>query len=133
MINISLVLLPDIGERDLTYLLRIDTVAYDGLSARDLLKAIAQGRCVLWRIEGAAEGILVTSLERDSLWIDAIAGDRLIANAKAIYDEIAHITRRAGRSRIRGAVARRGFEYLYSRMGHKKVATIMEADCGRAV
>ena len=126
-INISMVALSAVSRNDLQWIATLDNIGYDKRSARELIEGIAEGRFALWRLSGDASGVFITSLTPRALWIEGMAGEGILRHAAAIRDKLQDIKAKASKAVIQGTVDRPGLQRLYERLGHKPVATIMEA------
>jgi len=120
------IFLPDFQPEDLCWLVRLDKIGSDKATAGELLKSVSDGQLAAWRISGGASGIMLTSLLNDALVVNGLASHGLIRCGESFYNRLQEMRQKAGKARILGEVARPGLIRLYSRVGFKPIAQIME-------
>jgi len=97
--------LEDLTETDMRYLIRGTDVLQDGTKPKHLMEDTANGLMQLWRVEGAAEGILATQLVRKPkfkvLELFMVAGKGIFPqHGQKLLDEAKAIARHMGAEQI---------------------------------
>lgn len=97
--------LEDLTENDMRWLIRGTDVLQDGTKPKHLMEDTANGLMQLWRVEGAAKGILATQLIRKPNWkvleIFMVAGEGIFPQyGRALLAECRDVARHMGAERI---------------------------------
>jgi hypothetical protein len=112
--------LKDLDERDMKWLLKGVESFQDGTKPRHVMEDVSEGYMQLWRVEGAAEGIMVTQLIRKPafrvLEIWTLAGKGLFPQyGNKILEECRDVARKMGADRIYCGAESPALEKLYER------------------
>ena len=121
----------ELTEEDLRWLLKaVDGEDEFGWTAPTVLEEILASRAQLWRMEGEAEGVVVTTVQfcprGKYLMVWFLAGKGLIKGAKEIFDSLKEGAKNAGCFAVYGQAKTKAQVEMYVRFfGLKKAGTNM--------
>lgn len=116
----------EFNARHLESLKRLEAEAWDGTTARDWALRIHQGLTWLWEVDGTESAIVLTSSDcgpDNALFLEGLAGNGILANKRAIIEDLKVIAREYGANQISTATARdTPFSRLAQEMGFSQVS-----------
>lgn len=114
--------LEKLTDLDVKYILDLCDRAYTGEEAKDIFKKAALGELQLWRIDGAVEGIVITRLLRHlsglELYVEGMAGKRVVPNMKELFQDLLDF----GKAQ--------GVKWVGARAETKRLANVYKRQCG---
>lgn len=136
MVHLRAVQAGELTETDIKWLVAAARVMYDPMEAWEFVDQQLEGIVQIWRVEGRAEGVVVTALHNDGqvLFISSMAGKGFLTYHKEFFAEVERIAKRARVSFIRAQTVRPGLAKFYTKLlSARQVATVhqLEVDYGR--
>jgi len=86
---------------------------------------VYEGEAAIYRVSGDAQGIILTSINKNCLYVEMLSGVGFIKHFFAIREQIMIIARSVGLERISGFVQSTALARLYDRRTRAKRAAVL--------
>ena len=129
MISVSSVRLEDLDHEELTLLVRYCKKCFEPLPFEDLVSRVLSGMACIYRFTGDCTGIFILARGDGGLYIETVAGEKIVKNFDALYDKIKTTAAACGARAIYSYVSRPALERLYERRAKgRRLATLWKED-----
>lgn len=113
MIKVEPIIFDSLSDSDLEWLLVSCKRCWEDVEPIEYIKNAAEGRCVIYRVSGDAEGIFVLARYGDKAMIEALAGRGFLKHMSEVHDGILDAARKLGAKKVQGYVSRMALAKLY--------------------